>query len=1057
VVSRYGGDVVSESGARFLGRFKNRKAALAIATVATLLLTSALAVVALSEQNSSNKVKELRILSISHDPDSAYEDQLVAWTVQVSISDKVNNGKHANSLLFTWDWGDGNSTVHQMKLPGWNSTATDVQTHTWAEPGAYEVVVSVHDGNAAERNKFHGASQIITFMVKPTPAPTPHDPISIDGDLDFATTAASESWPGSGTEYDPYIIELYEITGGDTEKAISVKNTNVHFIIRDCRFSDGYASAVYMFNVAHASVEDNVFTSCEFYSIYFEQCKFISMDRNTVTGGSHCVGIIDSNTVSAENNTVENAIWWPVWVSSSHDVILRGNDFSGSGIAISGSDVSQWNTHDIDSSNKVNGAPLYYFKNCDGASVPADTGQVILANCTNMIVDCAAPSGITLGFSPDNTVTGTIASSVRNGISAHFSPRTTIDSADISNCTYGIEIWNSPGCMITDSVISKCGYGIWIQQSDMTSIFGNSILDSDWWGLLLYYSSSGEVRHNLIARNSIEGLGLSCADSNLIAGNDFVDNTRQVVVHWASMGNVWDDGYPSGGNYWSDYMGADENSGVYQTEPCSDGIGDTPYAVSTGNHDRYPMMEPCTSEQSEYAPHGPILIVGNSGFTPENGVISGSGTASDPYVIAGWDINASTATGLEIRSTTAYYILRDMRIHSGTAIQPYLHEGIKIESASNGRVESIEIYDNTMDLSIRSSSNIVIVNNEFTNDFSGAVYLMSCRSIEFYNNSFITSAGGIVVQSTSYVTAKGNSFNAGGFSLWGSSASDFDTHTITADNTVAGKPVIYIAHGHDIDLTGVQAAQVIVASSTRMTLSGLNPSNVEQGIILAYVSDSVVESCTLVSDLYNCAKLYYCTNVTLSGNLFSKCLYYAVETISSSLVTIRNNVVTECSYGIVIRFYSPETLIENNTATGNFAAVLLYQASGGVRVRYNNLSSNDIGIFMSGAIGSEVVGNRVSMNAHEGILLESGSTSNVFHHNYFISNAVQVAGETANANTWDDGYPSGGNYWDDCTGVDLFSGPNQDEEGADGICDEQYVVGSGSVDRYPLMPLIPHS
>ena len=456
-------------------------------------------------------------------------------------------------------------------------------------------------------------------------------------------------------------------------------------------------------------------------------------------------------------------------------------------------------------------------------------------------------------------------------------------------------------------------------------------------------------------------------------------------------------------------------------------------------------------EDQLLTPHDPILIVGNADFTPENGVISGSGTVSDPFVIAGWDIDASAATGVEIRSTTAYYILRHMWIHSGTAIQPYLHEGIKIENASNGRVERIESYDNTMDLFIRSSSNIVIVNNEFTNDFSGAVHLMSCSSIEFYNNTFVTSTGGIVVQYTSYVTAKGNSFNAEGFSFWGSSPSDFDTHLIAADNTVAGEPVIYIAHEHDIELDGVLAAQVIVASSTRVTLSGLNLSHVEQGIVLAYVIDSVVESCTLTSDWYSCAKLYYCDNVTLVGNLFSDCLYYAVETISSSRVTIRNNIVAGCSYGIVIRFYSPETLIENNTAYGNYAAVLLYQASGGVRVRYDDLSSNDIGIFMSGTTGSEVVGNRIATNAHEGIRMESGSTSNTFHHNSMISNAVQVVEEYANANTWDDGYPSGGNYWDDYGGVDLKSGPNQDQPGSDGIGDSPYVIDSDSQDRFPLM------
>jgi hypothetical protein len=52
-------------------------------------------------------------------------------------------------------------------------------------------------------------------------------------------------------------------------------------------------------------------------------------------------------------------------------------------------------------------------------------------------------------------------------------------------------------------------------------------------------------------------------------------------------GNIWDDGYPSGGNYWYDYDGEDGDG---------DGIGDSPYNITnldekvTGQ-DRYPLMD----------------------------------------------------------------------------------------------------------------------------------------------------------------------------------------------------------------------------------------------------------------------------------------------------------------------------------------------------------------------------------------------------------------------------------------------------------------------------------
>jgi hypothetical protein len=45
----------------------------------------------------------------------------------------------------------------------------------------------------------------------------------------------------------------------------------------------------------------------------------------------------------------------------------------------------------------------------------------------------------------------------------------------------------------------------------------------------------------------------------------------------------WDNGYPSGGNYWSDYTGTDNYSGPSQNIPGSDGIGDVNYTIDANN------------------------------------------------------------------------------------------------------------------------------------------------------------------------------------------------------------------------------------------------------------------------------------------------------------------------------------------------------------------------------------------------------------------------------------------------------------------------------------------
>jgi len=78
--------------------------------------------------------------------------------------------------------------------------------------------------------------------------------------------------------------------------------------------------------------------------------------------------------------------------------------------------------------------------------------------------------------------------------------------------------------------------------------------------------------------------GISLNDNNLL------NNTIQAFDDNPSQ-NLWDNGYPSGGNFWSDFTGVDNCSGPQQNIcPGPDGIGDTPYTFSF-NMDQYPLMK----------------------------------------------------------------------------------------------------------------------------------------------------------------------------------------------------------------------------------------------------------------------------------------------------------------------------------------------------------------------------------------------------------------------------------------------------------------------------------
>jgi len=139
-----------------------------------------------------------------------------------------------------------------------------------------------------------------------------------------------------------------------------------------------------------------------------------------------------------------------------------------------------------------------------------------------------------------------------------------------------------------NDVIENKKKGIWLDSSPYNTICGNHIINNQ-YGILID-DSNNTITKNTIAENEY-GVQVY-SPNNKFYHNNFINNTDQVYVDEHSNNNIWDDGYPSGGNYWSGYAGVDEKSGPNQDQPGSDGIGDVAYTINANNTDGYPLMAP---------------------------------------------------------------------------------------------------------------------------------------------------------------------------------------------------------------------------------------------------------------------------------------------------------------------------------------------------------------------------------------------------------------------------------------------------------------------------------
>jgi parallel beta-helix repeat protein len=214
--------------------------------------------------------------------------------------------------------------------------------------------------------------------------------------------------------------------------------------------------------------------------------------------------------------------------------------------------------------------------------------------------------GFLLSSSSSNTLFGNYVRANDNlGIVLDASSdNNALSSNDVTaNKGSGLGLDSSSNNTLSGNNVNANNYnGIWLNSSDNNGLFGNNVTANGATGIMLYYyADNNTLSGNNVANNGV-GIYLSGSSNNYIFHNNFVNNTSQDTSSYST--SVWDDGYPSGGNYWSDYAGVDLHSGVYQNATGTDGIGDTPLLINTNwvsNYDRYPLMHPFDPQTQDLA------------------------------------------------------------------------------------------------------------------------------------------------------------------------------------------------------------------------------------------------------------------------------------------------------------------------------------------------------------------------------------------------------------------------------------------------------------------------
>jgi len=193
-------------------------------------------------------------------------------------------------------------------------------------------------------------------------------------------------------------------------------------------------------------------------------------------------------------------------------------------------------------------------------------------------------------------------------------------------------------------------------------------------------------------------------------------------------------------------------------------------------------------------------------------------------------------------------------------------------------------------------------------------------------------------------------------------------------------------------------------------------------------------------------RFYQSDNNDIVANAILTSPSVGIDLWESENTTITNNTIGSASTGVDL---SSNCVVVNNTIINTGYGI---KAGGGSQIVDNTIVWSHYGIALFAVSHVLIVGNNITDND---VGIDEWGSENTIYHNFFGNNSLQVEVTTQTRDSWDDGYPYGGNYWSNYKDTDGCCGPDQNQSGSDGIWDHPYVIDSNNVDRYPLVPEFP--
>ncbi len=177
--------------------------------------------------------------------------------------------------------------------------------------------------------------------------------------------------------------------------------------------------------------------------------------------------------------------------------------------------------------------------------------------------------GIYVSGTDDSLIENNRTDGQRYGVHYMFSQRNILRNNHSSHNLSGFALMESKFLVVEDNVAAdNKRHGILFRDAEDCKIRRNR-LERNGMGMIFFSSADNVIEQNWLVHNDVGAKIWAGSQRNRVSGNLFIGN-RQQVFYVGAKDLVW--GVDAPGNYWSDYVGWDQDG---------DGLGDRPYRMAS--------------------------------------------------------------------------------------------------------------------------------------------------------------------------------------------------------------------------------------------------------------------------------------------------------------------------------------------------------------------------------------------------------------------------------------------------------------------------------------------